>query len=351
MRGTTRPNKRGDDGALHAIQQAVESRLTPLSSASGADHDYACPFCQKRGEHHRLHVRYSTHKSETGVAVCHGCNYKTRSLLHLIRDLFGGVPRRFEVMVAQAKMLRDVRDILAEDVAAARDAPVPLPDSFERIPERGTGVGRLLLRYLERRGFTYDDVDRFGIGHVTDTDDRAYGYVIFPFYERGTVVYWQGRRVLGDGPKSFNPPRTTKRSYLYGYDQAPDESHYMLVEGPLDTVAASVPRVVYGLGLTNKVLLPEQTRMLAIKQPASVCVCFDGPKDDAEGKSHDDAWAETVETAHALSDALSCPVGYLRLKSGDPASNRRRMSLLYRNRTEWLPGKGDVEARVRAALS
>lgn len=330
-----------DSGTRLAIQTALETRLTFIER-KGRDFNYECPFCAKRGQRHTLHVRYETRKSATGVAICHSCEYKTRDLLWLIRDLFGAVPRRFDVLIRAATFAQDVEDIL-RSADEEQDKPVPLPESFRRIPYKGTGVPFLLRRYLEKRGFTYDDIDQFGIGYLEDEDHPAYGYVIFPFYMRGECVYWQGRRVLGHGPKSYNPENTGKKCFLYGYDQAESRGTLFVAEGPLDAIAWGRG----GLGLTGKVIQPQQVRAIALMRPKRVIVCLDGPKADGS----EDAYAETKKIAWTLRRALPCRVGYLLLEEGDPADNRGLLRRFASRMTVWLKGgDSDIADRVRGLL-
>lgn len=324
---------------LLAIRQAIDAKLTLLSQ-HGFDYDYQCPFCARRGRSGTLHVRYETEKSTTGVAICHNCEWQTVDLLRLIRDIYGAVPRHFDVLIRSAAFMQDVERIL-ESKPEQTDV-VTLPETFRRIPYKGSGMGRMLRRYLYKRGCTYDDIDRYNLGYLTDRAHRAYGYVIFPFYMGGKCVYWQGRRVFSRGPKSFNPPSTLNRAYLFGYDQTDEESTVFVVEGPLDAIAWGPG----GLSLSRKTIRPEQVRALSILQPKRAIVCMDGPKADGS----DDAYDETKGIARLLSKRLSCPTGYLLLRRGDPWDNRRRLRRLARKETVWLSHKGDIVAEVKGLI-
>lgn len=330
-----------DSGIRLAVQQALESRLTFLEQ-DGKDFNYTCPFCAKNGEQHTLHINYE--KGDAGAAICHTCHYKTRDLLRLIRDLFGAVPRRFDVMVRSAEFMRSIEEILAEtDDDGKQDDPVPLPESFKRLPYKGRGIAHFIRRYLEKRGVTYDDIDTYGIGYLDDENHPAFGYAIFPFWMRGRCVYWQGRRALGQGPKSYNPPSTGRKSFLFGYDQAVTKGTLFVAEGPLDAIAWGRG----GLGLMGTVIQPQQIRAIALLEPRRTVVCLDGPKPDGS----EDAYTETRQIARDLRRALPGKVGYLLLKRGDPNSNRDRLRRLYRRDTVWLKGKSDdIVERVKELL-
>lgn len=309
------------------IREILETRLQYKGTA-GRDTNYDCPFCAESG--HTLHVNY--HKGEHGMARCHTCWYGTRSLLHLVRDLFGYIPKSLRSLAGHSPLVFDIDKLFKSSAAQ----PVPLPDDFSKLPERPTdNVTRIMLKYLQLRGFTYNDIDVFGIGYAPSLR----GFLIFPFWQGGRVVYWQGRRVFGNSEaKNHNPPSTGKKSYLFGYQQAVGQKTGFICEGPLDGIAWGPG----GLPLTSKDLHPQQVNALRLLGFDDLIVCLDSTEHD-----------KTRQYAYRLNRELSCRVGYLLLPSGDPADNKKRLRLMAAKNTVWLKRgvESEVEWRLRKTES
>lgn len=327
---------------IDAIRDLLDSKFQ-RDGESGHDVNYLCPFCQAS----HLHVNYD--KGGWGVALCHGCDYRTRDLRRLVRDAFGYMPKNIQRLLDRSVLAIDVEKLLKEEVEAA-DEPVPLPDSFRRIPYRKQrGPGSLIRSYIiNRRGFTYDDIDRFGVGYIEDPEHEAYGYAIFPFWVNGRCVYWQGRRVFGHGPKSYNPPSSTKKSLLYGYDQAVSRKLGFIAEGPFDVWAWGAG----GLGLTGVTLHPAQLRALCLMRFEKIIVCLDA---DAWGRTSTHKGAKyplPIKVAMQLYGHVSSEVGVLRLKSSekDPAQIKGRLKSVAKKRTKWWGSASDVVARATYLL-
>lgn len=81
--------------------------------------------------------------------------------------------------------------------------PVELPESFTPI-NLGSGlIANAARRALSKRGFDITELALHGIGYCIRGDYM--GYLIFPFYEKGKLVFFQGRRFASAGPKMKNP--------------------------------------------------------------------------------------------------------------------------------------------------
>lgn len=351
------------------LREALEKKLGSPLGQNGQDVDYPCPFCEKLSQTHKLHVNYD--KGENGVAICHGpCGYKTGDLTRLIRDLFGGLPKNLNRLIARARLLMDVEQILNKRDDKQVVQEIELPESFMRIPYRGTGIAKTLRRYLDSRGFNYDDIDKYGLGYFADEREKAYGYVIFPYYMGGKCVYWQGRCVeplthhwpkfrWRDGPpKNYNPPGTGKKSLLYGYDQALGQKTGFAVEGPLDAIAWGPG----GLGLTSKHLHEDQIRAISLLDFDRIIVCLDGPKADGS----DDTWNDWLPVdpkrpkgkkmrrpllyAYTLRRRTNAEIGVLRLPRDDPAEyGHDRIHAKADRHTKWLPR--DLLSTMKAILA
>lgn len=334
------------DTTIDTIQQVLEAKLE-YKSITGSEVNYVCPFCAEDGIPHTLHVNYT--KGDEGVALCHGCDYKAGSLLRLIRDLFGGVPRKVALLLRQSVFALDVERILTPEAKADAQRAVALPNGFRRFTRKVTGDFRTMYRWMRKRGLTDDLIDRWGIGYTTDTSSPAYGYVIYPFYTNGVCTYWQGRAVLREKPKMYNPPATDKKSLLFGYDQCPSGSRIAISEGPLDSIAWDFTDHYHGLALTSLYIHEPQIRRIELLEPKRVLVCLDGPKSGMAAGKGGDAYDNTIEIAKTLRRRLACPVGFMLLRNDDPWDNREHLQGFISNRTRltWMHGEHDVVNYVK----
>lgn len=321
---------------VEKLQKYVEKKIGEPESVTGAEHNYICPFCDRDGDRHHLHINWS--KGDHGVCICHGCLYQNGSALSFLRELHGGsLPRNLE-RAAMRKSLegweKKIRKTLQDDLTGT--FALGLPDGFRRLPYRDDGkVGGKIWKYLSKdRGYDYRVVDRFGLGYVPDRRSEAYGCLVVPFYMYGTCVYWQGRRVFGHGPKYHNPAASFKKHIVFGYDQAAGRKRLFLGEGVFDGMAWGRG----GLSTTGLVLQPQQVRAISLLDPQEIIVSFDAVKFDAtKGRDTEDATDHAWTAAKLLKRELrGVRVGVLRLPSGDPDENKHRLRKLAKRRTTWM---------------
>lgn len=333
-----------NDDRQAKIEQLIDKKLTRLGR-SGRDVNYLCPWCEKKGESHKLHIDYGKQKG-----VCHGCGYGFQTFDWFLTALFNGIPSKIARWLNRPDLSVDVRKLLESPSESDSLQPASLPDSFVPLPRRPRDdLGRAMLRYvIHTRGYTYADVERWGAGYVVDERDKAHGYLILPYYVGGRVVYWQGRRVCPnrhnwrgerwreDGPpKNWNPPGSFKKAILYGFDQAVGQRTLFLCEGPFDAWSWGAG----GLALTSKVIHDPQARALALLGAERLIVCMDG---DAKG--------DTESIYEQLHDYLTgVRVGRLFLKQGDPDDHRGRIRHIAKQRTVW-GRRLDTVGKVREIL-
>lgn len=80
---------------------------------------------------------------------------------------------------------------------------VVLPESF-RLINRGYGIlGKSAGSYMKGRGYDLLDLTERGVGYCLEGEYA--GYIIFPFYRKGELIFFQGRKFMGGGPKMQNP--------------------------------------------------------------------------------------------------------------------------------------------------
>jgi len=107
---------------------------------------------------------------------------------------------------------------------------------------------RLLYFYLQKKGFTDNEIEKVGLTKKTDKGyyDRFRGRIMFPIMDSsGRVVAFSGRIFTDDGKsaKYLNSPETpifSKHAVLYGIDKAKDSirknNFSILVEGQMDLI-------------------------------------------------------------------------------------------------------------------
>lgn len=134
---------------------------------------------------------------------------------------------------------------------------------------------------LQARGVPWGAVQAYRIGCARY--GRLKGYVVFPCFMDGGLVYWQGRATW-DPPahlnrdqrkawekatgyrKTLNPLNSEKNAgaseVLFNYDQARVQPHVVVVEGPVDAMKVG-PHAVALLGKGTETKIERLLRMFA----------------------------------------------------------------------------------------
>lgn len=95
-----------------------------------------------------------------------------------------------------------------------------LPESFQLLMQGDSIMGKSARHYITKRKFDVTKLSLKGIGYCTEGEYA--GYIVFPYYNKGKLVYFQGRRYMGVGPKMKNPPSDVygigKNQIIYNED-------------------------------------------------------------------------------------------------------------------------------------
>ena len=150
-----------------------------------------CPWCGK----HKFGVNVDRYK-----ANCFSCGNKY-SPINAIMDIEG-----FETKVQAFNLLKSFEgtDFLQPAVEVREWSKVILPESFRLITFGKSQMGKLARAYMRGRGFKSDYLTSKGIGYCTTGDYM--GCIIFPFYQRGELIYFIGRRFIQMGEGKFKNP-------------------------------------------------------------------------------------------------------------------------------------------------
>lgn len=83
--------------------------------------------------------------------------------------------------------------------------PVYLPEGFVNISSGKSQLSKSIRSYVRNRGLKIPDLSRMGVGYVTS--GPLFGYLIIPFTYHGKLIYYNARRVIGNGPRYNNPTK------------------------------------------------------------------------------------------------------------------------------------------------
>lgn len=152
-----------------------------------------------------------------------------------------------------------------------------LPESFTPILYESSIMGKLAQKYLKKRRFNIDKLARKGVGYCTAGEYE--GYIIFPFYQKSKLVFFQGRTFLNNGPKMRNPPEEDfgigKTQILYNADALYIYNKVYLVESITnaetlgDNAVASLGKVVSTWQLSQIISSPCSTVVIILDRDAT----------------------------------------------------------------------------------
>ena len=194
-------------------------------------------------------------------------------------------------------------------------APIPPPEGWREVD--GT------LPYLQKRGIMLSDARAFGLAWCPA--GRYANRLIFPVWEGGQLVYFQGRAMWEekDQPwgmryiKSLNPPNQEGAAgaseVLMNLDVARHHPRVAMVEGPIDCVKTG-PSAVATFG---KKISGMQIAKLVRAGVRAIDLMWDGPGP----KEPNGAWPEMVAMAPLLATVFDVRLVFLPF--GDPGQRNR----------------------------
>lgn len=164
---------------------------------------------------------------------------------------------------------------------------VELPRGFELISQGNDIIGRSARSYLRGRGFKISRLEEAGVGYCSEGEYD--GYIIFPYYRKGKLVYYQGRLFMGNGPKMKNPPEEEfgigKTHVIYNEDALYIYNKVYAVE----SITNGLTIGDRGIGLNGKAVSDWQLSRI-IQSPCERVVIILDP----------DAWEEAIKMALQL---------------------------------------------------
>jgi len=291
-----------------------------------------CPMCGKRKLAVNPHKRvwHCWIDEEYGPPDVHGKRQVVRGaggVLQLVM-LLEGLDISGALHFVQTRQLfnpLDTRQVRAQLYAPVREctstvaSPIPYPDHWHDID--------VTMAYMVQRGITLQDAQAFRLGWCSD--GRYRNRLMFPVYENGRLMYYQGRAMWDPQPgehyiKTLNPPKTPGASVssdvLMNLDQACKHDEVVVTEGPIDCVHVGLDAVCS----FGKKLHPRQIAKLIEAGVRKVVLMWDGPT----AREPRGAWPEMFQTASVLDGAFDVRLVFL--PAGDPGDYTREQLNVYR---------------------
>lgn len=150
-----------------------------------------CPSC---GEH-KFGIHIADNRSH-----CFKCEY-TKDPISLLFEL--EKIKSYQEFYSILSNLEGIKYTEIEQEAYEIKKDNVLPEGYKNIARGDSKMARAARRYLEKRGFDIKELSYAGFGYCNSGD--YFGYIIMPIYYGNTLVYFNARLYIGDGPKFNNP--------------------------------------------------------------------------------------------------------------------------------------------------
>ena len=330
---------------------ALSSKFEHVWLASeGREIMITCPHCHKRGmkKDGSGHLALNLAKN---VGHCVKCDWGTRD----VRRWLANYKLTINMPMSARSMMALVKKPTIVDTPSFQELKLPR-DCRRMLPVEANMFGDSLAgKHLVAEDWMGVDAHACSGGFLA-------GYVIFPFYEEGDLVYWQARAADPEIPqhrRKWNPDDVEmgKSYWLYGFDyDLPKGGELYLTEGTLDKISAarfvkeecSEEDSVFSLQGTalsfpseEKHPLNSQFGKIAFLKPTKVWVMFDP-----------DAYVKAKGVAAALQlCGLDAEAVRLSLQEGDPndAGTRGLSAAMRRTKGNWTTSFSEELSALKPA--
>lgn len=174
-----------------------------------------CVYC---GGKHTMGLNFNYGR---GKCFKDGC-LESKDLLHILMDMenFETIQQAWNYLQVHEEY--DGMDHILFNEKEVEKRPIKLPESFKllsKIPE--SLLGKAAMNYMtQKRNLNIARLSEKGVGFCSR--GKYAGYVIFPIFERGKLIFFQGRKFTSLGIKMLNPEYEAfgvgKTEILYNQD-------------------------------------------------------------------------------------------------------------------------------------
>jgi hypothetical protein len=292
------------------LRRLLEQNFDVISDRSNSDEvTIVCPQpnCQDRSGNFAIDLK-------KGVVHCWRCNYGNH-VIPFLRSHDVEVDSESLEEIVTATPLDQLESELSEQEAPTNHQ-VELPEGFTLLSQEPKNIRTLLIAQMAERKHLYlDDFVEAGTGFTRLGDWEP--FAIFPVYEMGRLVYYQGRtyakRFEGKITKKFPSKKELPFGaghWVYGYDRIiqPHVRKIIIVESILNVlslrwelkcqrVTDTEPVAVFKHNISNR-----QHRKLLASSADEFCIMYDG-----DATKH--AWEEAQKlSGHRRATVATMPI-------------------------------------------
>lgn len=236
-----------------------------------------CPYC---GGAYTMAINMEYHS-----VACFKCDEKVSTIkLLMFMENFDVLPQAYQFLRIQ----QEYENFEGKAHVVKKEyAKIELPEGFKLISQGEDAMGKAARHYMKKRGFNISSLSLKGVGY--GTQGRYWGYIIFPFYRKGELIYYQGRLYMGNGAKMQNPEEGEfgigKSQLIYNQDALYIYNRAYIVE----SITNSLTLGDAAIATLGKKVSPNQFSNILLSPCEKVVVILD-----------DDAWKDSVDLCLSL---------------------------------------------------
>lgn len=241
------------------------------------------------------------------VGHCFNCGFRVgpREFKAYLGEEFAGYSRN-----DLEGLFQELEGFVPEAFKPSPGTPISMPgarlaDLFKE-PESGyEELAALACDYLAGRNFDPETVaERYGL-IIPEPGFFSGPRLVLPIFEKGALVSYQARSLVGATPKYLNPPKKLgghgKSNFVFNLDEVDVEQEIIICEGIFSAMAAGSQAVA----VLGKELSPAQRQKFLLRGVTRALILFD------PGALN---WA--LKAGNLLRDALEVRIA--NLEEGDP---------------------------------
>ena len=222
-----------------------------------------CFYC---GHHHTMGIHLENYK-----AKCFACDFHDTPV-KLLMDIESFVTQAEAWAFLKIQQEYDAYERINR-VEKRELIQIELPESFTLLIQGSSLMAKAARRYMEGRGFDCTKLSLMGVGYCKEGEYG--GYIIFPFYRKGKLVYFQGRRYMGAGPKMKNPPEELygigKSELIFNEDALFIYKRVYMLESITNSLTIGDPTI----GISGKTMSPKQFAKILMSPCEEVIILLD----------------------------------------------------------------------------